>query len=100
MDLTTLNIDNYSDHELFNLFDIEVENIHNQDLLKEKYDLLTNNMKETNVDIELKNRINFFLEQAYYKLLEISIDDKYDPEQATFLPNLEKIEFLILNILL
>jgi hypothetical protein len=90
MDLTTLNIDNYSDHELFNLFDIEVENIHNQDLLKEKYDLLTDNMIETSVDIELKNRINFFLEQAYYKLLEISIDDKYDPEQSKFLPNLEK----------
>ena len=40
MDLTTLNIDNYSDHELFELFDIEVENIHNQDLLKDKYNQL------------------------------------------------------------
>ena len=28
MDLTILNIDNYSDHELFNLFDIKIENIH------------------------------------------------------------------------
>ena len=30
MDTTTLNIDNYADHELFNLFDIEMENIHNE----------------------------------------------------------------------
>ena len=52
MDITTLNIDNYSDHELFDLFDIELENIHNQELLQEKYDLLTNNMNDTDVNME------------------------------------------------
>ena len=38
MDTTTLNIDSYSDHELFDLFDIELENIHNCQLLDQKYD--------------------------------------------------------------
>ena len=41
MNISTLNIDNYADHELFDLFDIELENIHNEELLKEKYALLT-----------------------------------------------------------
>ena len=90
MDLTTLNIDNYSDHELFELFDIEVENIHNQDLLKDKYNQLIDNMNETDSDVEFKNNLNFFLEQCYNRLLNISLDDKYDPEQAIFLPKLEK----------
>ena len=90
MDTTTLNIDNYADHELFNLFDIEIENIHNEELLQEKYDLLTSNMNDTDVDIELKNKILFFLNQAYNKLKEIAINKDYDPEDAKFLPSLEK----------
>ena len=90
MDTTTLNIDSYSDHELFDLFEIELENIHNCKLLDQKYDNLTNNMISSDIDIELKNRIHFFLDQAYNKLKEISINDNYDPDDAKFTPNLEK----------
>jgi hypothetical protein len=90
MDTTTLNIDNYADHELFNLFDIEMENIHNEELLQEKYDVLTSNMDDTDVDIELKHKILFFLNQAYNKLKEIAMNKDYDPEDAKFIPSLEK----------
>lgn len=90
MDITTLNIDNYADHELFDLFDIELENIHNQELLKEKYKVLTDNMTDTDVEIELKHQILFFLNQAYNKLNEISINNDYNSEDAKFTPSLEK----------
>ncbi len=90
MDTTTLDIDSYSDHELFDLFDIELENIHNCKLLDQKYDNLTNNMITSDIDIELKNKIHFFLDQAYNKLKEISINKDYDPNDAKFTPNLEK----------
>ncbi len=90
MDPSTLNIDNYTDHELFNLFDIEVENIHNEELLNSKYEILTNSMKSCDGDIELKNKILFFLNQAYNKLTDISLNKDYDPENAKFIPSLEK----------
>ena len=80
----------FESFELFDLFDIELENIHNQELLQEKYDLLTNNMNDTDVDIELKHKILFFLDQGYNKLKEISINEDYNSEDAKFTPSLEK----------
>ena len=47
-------------------------------------------MISSDIDIELKNKIHFFLDRAYNKLKEISINKDYDPNNAKFTPNLEK----------
>ena len=47
-------------------------------------------MDDTDVDIELKHKILFFLNQAYNKLKEIAMNKDYDPEDAKFIHSLEK----------
>lgn len=89
MDNLNYDLDNYSQNDLCDMFDITIDENFDKTLLNGNYNKMITNVKgEIHIPEEEKENILKFLDKAFKKLLEK--DSEYKLTEGNFMPNLEK----------
>jgi hypothetical protein len=89
MDNLNYDLDNYSQNDLCDMFDIKLDDNFNKTILNNNYNKMITNVKsELHIPDSEKDNILLFLEKAFKKLLEK--DAEYKLTEGNFMPNLEK----------
>jgi len=89
MDNLNYDLDNYSQNDLCDMFDITIDENFDKTLLNGNYNKMITNVKgEIHIPEEEKENILKFLDKAFKKLLEK--DAEYKLTEGNFMPNLEK----------
>jgi len=89
MDNLNYDLDNYSQNDLCDMFDIKIDDNFNKTILNNNYNKMITNVKsELHIPGTEKDNILLFLEKAFKKLLEK--DAEYKLTEGNFMPNLEK----------
>ena len=85
------NLDNYSKLDLFDMFDLNIDEDFDKNKLNENYNkMLTNVKAEVHIPETEKDNILKFLDKAFKTLLEN--DTEYKLTEGKFMPDLEKNE--------
>ena len=91
MDNLNYNLDNYSQNDLCDMFDIKIDENFDKTILNNNYNKMITNVKsELHIPDKEKENILKFLDKAFKKLLEK--DAEYKLTEGNFMPNLEKNE--------
>lgn len=91
MDNLNYDLDNYSQNDLCDMFDIKIDENFDKTLLNSNYNKMITNVKgEMHIPDSEKENILTFLDKAFKKLLEK--DAEYKLTEGNFMPNLEKNE--------
>jgi len=91
MDNLNYDLDNYSQNDLCDMFDIKIDENFDKTLLNSNYNKMITNVKgEMHIPDSEKENILTFLDKAFKKLLEK--DSEYKLTEGNFMPNLEKNE--------
>jgi len=91
MDNLNYDLDNYSQNDLCDMFDIKVDENFDKTILNSNYNKMITNVKsEVHIPDNEKGNILKFLDKAFKKLLEK--DSEYKLTEGNFMPNLEKNE--------
>ena len=89
MDNLNYDLDNYSQNDLCDMFDIKIDENFDKTLLNSNYNKMITNVKgEIHIPDSEKENILTFLDKAFKKLLEK--DAEYKLTEGNFMPNLEK----------
>tara|TARA_B100000795_G_scaffold21077_1_gene14040 strand:- start:859 stop:2124 length:1266 start_codon:yes stop_codon:yes gene_type:complete len=89
MDKLNYDLDNYSQNDLYDMFDIPSNETFDKTTLNNNYNKMITNVKsEIHIPEDEKGNILLFLEKAFKKLLEK--DSEYKLTVGNFMPNLEK----------
>jgi len=89
MDNLNYYLDNYSQNDLCDMFDIKIDENFDKTLLNSNYNKMITNVKgEIHIPDSEKENILTFLDKAFKKLLEK--DAEYKLTEGNFMPNLEK----------
>lgn len=89
MDNLNYDLDNYSQNDLCDMFDIKIDENFDKTLLNSNYNKMITNVKgEIHIPDGEKENILTFLDKAFKKLLEK--DSEYKLTEGNFMPNLEK----------
>ena len=91
MDNLNYDLDNYSQNDLCDMFDIKIDENFDKTILNSNYNKMITNVKsEVHIPDNEKENILKFLDSAFKKLLEK--DSEYKLTEGNFMPNLEKNE--------
>ena len=91
MDNLNYDLDNYSQNDLCDMFDIKIDENFDKTILNSNYNKMITNVKsEVHIPDNEKDNILKFLDSAFKKLLEK--DSEYKLTEGNFMPNLEKNE--------
>ena len=89
MDNLNYDLDNYSQNDLCDMFDLKIDENFDKTLLNSNYNKMITNVKgEIHIPDSEKENILTFLDKAFKKLLEK--DAEYKLTEGNFMPNLEK----------
>jgi hypothetical protein len=89
MDNLNYDLDNYSQNDLCDIFDIKIDENFDKTILNSNYNKMITNVKgEIHIPDTEKENILKFLDNSFKKLLEK--DSEYKLTEGNFMPNLEK----------
>ena len=88
----TLNLNNYTDKEILDLFGISKQDCKNKNKIKDQYNTIVENIKtQSEFTPDFKRDLIEFLTKALDRMIE-GLKENYKISDSSFTPNLEKSE--------